>query len=114
MSLQERTNDRREAVRFEIVGRLKGTLAIIETLRVENLSLGGALLTAVRPLDRDTIHTLQLESNTHVATLQARVARVTHIEHDKAFAVALEFLDPEPSAHDSIEAMMKARAADRV
>jgi hypothetical protein len=112
MPSTQRTIDRRRGARFDIVGGLTGTLAITHTYGVGNISRGGALLTAVRPLDLGTNHVLQLEYGTCIARSQARVARISRTAHDESLAVAFTFLDADLAALDSVGMMVKIRERD--
>jgi hypothetical protein len=108
MPWRARTTDRRGAARFEIVGRLSGSLLVTEALRICNISRGGALLQSSRPLGGGTLHTIQLEFDASVATVHARVVRVDRSTAANEYTVALEFVDLTPSALETIERLTQS------
>jgi hypothetical protein len=110
MPFRSREADRREAVRFEIIGHRGATLVVTEVLRVVNLSRGGLQLETARPLGDQGVYTLQLESNAVISSVQARVLRVSRLAHD-TYNVALEFLTNEPAAAASIDRMLEGAGA---
>jgi len=88
--------DRRIKARFEIVGRLPGTLANERPVRLLNVSLAGALIETAAPLQPETIFNVTLESHHHLATIRARVCHVRSTHLDDGYLVGLEFLGAEP------------------
>ncbi len=88
--------DRRIRTRFEIVGRLPGTLAAEGQVRLRNASRGGALIETIAPLQRDTVLTVTIESDRRLTTLQARVCHVRPTHLDDGFIVGLEFVGADP------------------
>jgi PilZ domain-containing protein len=88
--------DRRIRARFEIVGRLPGTLAAEGQVRLRNASRGGALIETTAPLQRDTVLTVTIESDRRLATVQARVCHVRPTHLDDGFIVGLEFVGADP------------------
>ena len=100
MSNQTRGPDRRGKLRFEIVGRLRGTLVAEEELVLHNISRGGALVVSSRPVTVDSVYTVRLQSDAAHDTFEARVRHVRR-SHDDRYLIGLEFveLEPDVSAH---------------
>jgi len=94
--------DRRIKTRFEIVGRLPGTLAAEQPVRLLNVSLTGALIETAAPLQPETMFNVTLESDQQVATIRARVCHVRPTHLDDGYLVGLEFLGAEPHALDRL------------
>jgi PilZ domain len=88
--------DRRTKARFEIVGRLPGSLATERRVHLHNVSVSGALIETAAPLQPDTIFSVTFESDKHLATLRARVCHVRRTHLDDGYLVGLEFLGAEP------------------
>jgi hypothetical protein len=88
-------SDRRQRLRFEIVGRLRGTLVTEERLRVRNVSPAGALIEAPWPLPVDSVHAVRIESDTNVSSVEVRVRHVRAESDDERYLIGLEFLAPE-------------------
>jgi len=88
--------DRRTKARFEIVGRLPGTLAAERPVQLRNVSLTGALIETDAPLQPETIFNVTLETDQQVATIRARVCHVRRTHLDDGYLVGLEFLGAEP------------------
>ena len=88
-----RVADRRSNLRFEIVGRLRGTLAVEEAVRVHNVSPGGALVEVSWSPSLDAHYTVHLESDRHLANVEARVCHVRPSAlSGSRYLVGLEFL----------------------
>jgi c-di-GMP-binding flagellar brake protein YcgR len=67
-------------------------LAADAPLRLHNVSRGGMLIEAVWPLAVDSLHTVRLESEAHVATVEARVRHVRSEGTDSRYLIGLEFV----------------------
>jgi c-di-GMP-binding flagellar brake protein YcgR len=89
--------DRRAKTRFEIVGRLPGTLAAERPVRLLDVSLTGALIETDAPLQPETTFNVTLETDQQVATIRARVCHVRRTHLDDGYLVGLEFLGAEPN-----------------
>lgn len=84
--------DRRAVIRFEIVGRLPGTVTAERHVVLHNISAGGALIETPWPVQQDSVLAMKLESQTHLATLEARVCRVRPaFGSNTAYLVGLQF-----------------------
>jgi len=94
--------DRRTRTRFEIVGRLPGTLAAERAVRLIDVSLTGALVETDAPLQPETTLNVTLESERQVATIRARVCHVRRTHLDDGYLVGLEFLGTEPQVMDRL------------
>jgi hypothetical protein len=94
--------DRRTKSRYEIVGRLPGTLAAEQPVRVHNVSVSGALIETVAPLQPETVFNVTLESDQQVATIRARVCHVRPTHLDDGYLVGLEFVGAEPQDIDRL------------
>lgn len=90
-------SDRRKKARFEIVGRLPGTLATERRVQILNLSASGALIETPTPFQPETEFNIVLESDRHLATLRARVRHVRPTHFDDGYLVGLEFLEVGPA-----------------
>lgn len=77
------------------MGRLPGTLAAEQPVRLLNVSLTGALIETAAPLQPETIFNVTLESDHQVATIRARVCHVRRTHLDDGYLVGLEFLGAE-------------------
>lgn len=84
--------DRRAGLRFEIVGRLRGSLVAEPSLQLLDVSRGGALVEAAWPLPPGSVHTVRLESDHHVSTVDARVCHVRETWNGERFLMGLEFV----------------------
>jgi hypothetical protein len=94
--------DRRLKARFEIVGRLPGSLAAERLVRVHNISPGGAMVETTTRLVRDTVFNVRLESDQHMATVRARVCHVRRSHLENGYLVGLEFVGAEPEDMDRL------------
>ena len=87
--------DRRNTLRFEIVGRLRGSLATAEPVRLHDISPGGVLVEVPFPLPIDSEQAVQVVTNDHVSALGARVRHIRPAFEMGRFLVGLEFTTPE-------------------
>ena len=102
--------DRRSSIRFEIVGRLPGALAIAQPVRLHDISPGGALVEMSSPLSVDSQHSVQLSVRGHLATVDARVRHVRPAIDMGRFLIGFEFITP---AHVIDEALATTSDQDR-
>jgi hypothetical protein len=102
--------DRRSSIRFEIMGRLRGSLATAQPVRLQDISPGGALVELWQPLPVDSQHTVQLGAHGHVSVLDVRVRHVRPAIEFGRYLIGLEFLAP---AHVVDEALGSSTERDR-
>jgi c-di-GMP-binding flagellar brake protein YcgR len=102
--------DRRQRVRFEIVGRLPGSITTAATVQVHNLSRGGVLVRSHWPLNVDGLHTVRLGLLDEFSTLQARVRHVRRAPASDDYLIGLEFIDAEPRAAAQLERLATSDA----
>jgi hypothetical protein len=98
--------DRRTGLRFEIMGRLRGTLVAEPAVHLHNISRGGALVEAAWPLPHGSVHTIRLESDRHVSTVDARVCHVRQSWDTGRFFIVLEFVALEPGLVVQLERLV--------
>lgn len=94
--------DRRSSLRFEIVGRLRGSLATSESVRLRDISPGGALVEMPFPLPVDSQQPVQVVTDDHVSALEARVRHVRPAFEMGRFLVGLEFTTPEHLVREAL------------
>jgi PilZ domain len=102
--------DRRQRVRFEIVGRLPGTVTTEAWVEVENLSRGGALVVSPWPLNVNGQITVRLGTIAEFSTLQARVRHVRRMPGRDGYLIGLEFTDTESRAIALLEKIVRTDA----
>lgn len=99
-------NDRRRDLRYEIVGRLAGSLEAIETLPIVNVSRGGVCVRSARPLPVESTNPARLVIEDHVFDFHVRVRHVREAEPREAAEccqMGLEFVGVAPDVLDRIE-----------
>jgi hypothetical protein len=92
---RERIHDRRAGTRFEIVGRLPGTVEAVGVLRVKNITEDGALVEAPWPLSATSQHSARLDSSAGSFNVQLKVCHVTAAPHGPAadrYSIGFQFL----------------------
>ena len=104
--------DRRSRVRFEIVGRLRGTVAADATLRVRNLCGGGALVEAPWPLPLAAPCVVRLDAGAQVATLDAHVRHVRRDAAESTYLIGLEFAAAEQPAAETFARLLLDQRAE--
>jgi PilZ domain len=102
--------DRRQRVRFEIVGRLPGSITTDASVEVANLGRGGALVVSAWPLNVDGQLTVRLGTDDDFSTLQALVRHVRRIPGREGYLIGLEFTNAEPRATALLEKIVRSEA----
>ena len=102
--------DRRAQLRFEIVGRLRGTVASHSPVQLRDISRGGAQVELQWPLKVDTVHDLRLESHSQFSQIQARVRHVRpSVPGPQGYVVGLEFVSLDASAAHHLDLIVADR-----
>ena len=104
--MEKPAGDRRRHVRFEIVGRLVGSLEVVETLPIVNLSRGGACVRSARPLPTGSTSAARLVVEDQVFDLHVRVRHAQVAEASESGGeclLGLEFIGVTLGPLDEIE-----------
>jgi hypothetical protein len=114
MPFKERLGDRRNDLRFEIIGQLWGSLETVERLPIRDLARGGALVESRLPLNPETVRSVRLAFGDTEHDVQVRVRHVTSekMADGEHFLVGLEFVEPSASALAQIDRVVSARLAE--
>ena len=105
---------RRKTVRFEVLGRIAGSLASMETLQLVNLGASGALVESALPLPPNAEFTMQLVLDGHVAEATVKIRRVMETRRaDGAlrYRIGLEFLALSPETEQVIQQLVAVNEA---
>jgi hypothetical protein len=97
--------DRREHVRFQVMGALSSSLVSSEPLEFLNLGTSGALVEAAAPLPVNAEYRMQVILPSHVSEVTAKVRRVATVDRTNGsvrFQMGVEFLGICPEAEDAI------------
>jgi hypothetical protein len=111
MTTRRRLGDRRNRVRYEIVGQLWGSLETFEPMEVHNLSRGGALVETRLPLNADSVQRVRFTSPGQTLDLQVRVAHVSQRQDVTApenFLVGMQFLALPSQAAEYVDRVVEA------
>jgi c-di-GMP-binding flagellar brake protein YcgR len=109
-------DERRTDERLEILGETPGDVAIIQPMRVIEISAGGAQFEIEAPLQLESLHDCRLTLGTQVIVVKGRVAhcRIVDINPDHVvYRAGIEFIDIPPHAYDLIARFMNAIKAAR-
>jgi hypothetical protein len=90
-------------LRFEIVGRMPGSVATVDPVTVRNISPGGALVEAPFTLPVNSWHAVRLGSEATFGTLDARVCHVAASTAPSRYLIGLEFVTPDALTAGRIE-----------
>jgi hypothetical protein len=98
-------SDRRQDIRYDVVGALWGQLELHEEARLRNVSVSGALLECPMAAALDSTQTVQVSVEGEPVAVEARVRHVTPLTADRpsAFLIGLEFVSLPTSVLQSIE-----------
>lgn len=110
MAYKDRLGDRRNDLRFEIIGQLWGSLEVFERLPLRNLGRGGALVESSLPLSADTVHGVRLMLSGQPSDIQVKVRHVTPLRDGGAdrYLIGLEFVDANAGILDQIDRIVAA------
>ena len=105
--------DRRAQLRFEIVGRLRGTIASHSTVQLRDISRGGALVESPWPLQLDTVHAVRLESHSQFSQVDACVRHVRPaVPGPNHYLIGLEFVSPDAPASQHLALIVGDRSGN--
>ena len=105
---------RRKAVRFEVLGRIAGTVASMETLQLVNLGASGALVESALPLPPNAEFRMQLVLDGHVSETTVKIRRVFETRREDGalrYHIGLEFLVLSPEAEQVIQQLVAVHQA---
>jgi hypothetical protein len=111
---QVQMDHRRAHLRFEVLGRMTGSLLSTETLRVLNLGVSGALVEAALPLPPNAEYRMQLVLDSHVSEATVKIRRVNEVRPDAGplrYRIGLEFLAITQEAEEVINRIVVANQA---
>ena len=103
--------DRRSSLRFEIVGRLRGSLATAQPVRLHDISPGGALVEMSSPLSVNSHHAVQLAARGQISRIEARVCHVRAAIDQGRYLVGLEFVTPAQVVDEALIARVDKERA---
>jgi hypothetical protein len=94
-------------MRYEVVGLLRGTLEMAETVRVQNISTDGALIETSKPVEVGATQSIQMTLDGQVARLTSKVRHVTPLDQlpEPRYAVGVEFVSPPQALAVSVAAL---------
>lgn len=93
----DRTEEKREQERVEILGELHGEVMIFQPLSVKELSLGGAQVETTFPLHLNSLHELRLTLGDRSVVLKGRVvhSRISDVDQELVvYRSGVEFVEP--------------------
>jgi hypothetical protein len=105
---------RRQAVRFEVLGRMAGSVASMETLQLVNLGTNGALVESALPLPPNAEFKMQLVLDGHVSEATVKIRRVNEIRRENGalrYRIGLEFLALSAEAEEAIHQFVNVNQA---
>jgi hypothetical protein len=115
MTASRRIGDRREHLRFEVIGALTASMLSTETLRVLNLGPTGALVEGAVALQANAEYAMRLILETHISEVQVRVRRVMPIGQDPEtvrYLIGLEFMRLTREAEETIGRLILLEQAE--
>lgn len=100
--------DRRARLRYEVVGVLRGTLEMSETVRVQNISSTGALIETATPVAVGAVQSIQMTLDGQSSRINSRVRHVTPLGHapKTRYAVGVEFVSPPEALTASVAGLI--------
>jgi hypothetical protein len=105
---------RRQALRFEVLGRMAGSVASMETLQLVNLGTSGALVESALPLPPNGEFKMQLVLDGHVSEATVKIRRVNEIRRENGalrYRIGLEFLALSAEAEEVIHQFVNVNQA---
>jgi PilZ domain len=97
--------DRRAHLRLEVVGALWGTLELVETATVLNISTSGALIGSPIPAAPDSRQPVVLAVDGEEITVETQVRHVRRVESESEpplYLIGVAFVSPPPRLVESI------------
>jgi len=105
--LRKSFGDRRRHPRYDIHGDLLATFDSSQTLRIENIGFGGALVHTPTPLPLESVHSARLVIGSDESDVWFRVRHVGPVDGSgRGYVLGVEFLELGRAAVAGIEQMM--------
>ena len=108
---------RRQALRFEVLGRMAGSLASMETLQLLNLGTSGALVESALPLPPNAEFKMQLVVDGHMSEATVKIRRISEIRRENGaprYRIGLEFLSLSIEAEEAIQQFVSPQHAQQI
>ena len=102
---------RRQHLRFEVLGRMAGSVLSTATLQLVNVGASGALVEGALPLPPNAEFQMQLVLDAHVSEATVKVRRVDEVRRQgggPCYRMGLEFLALSPEAEEAINRFVLA------
>lgn len=100
------TGDRRAWVRFDVIGRLQGSIKTVDLCRVRDISRTGVLVETPWPLPLGSVQVAKLDIGSQSTWAAVRVRRVCAVPPDSVdpeyYLAGLEFVDEDSPLFDRI------------
>ncbi len=112
MASTERFGDRRQELRFEIVGDLWATLTTMQSLPLLNLGSGGMLVESPSPLNIGSLQRVRLTLGDEVSDVSATVRHVSPAPSRPArYLVGMAFVNLTEERQKQIDALVDETSA---
>lgn len=92
-----RDNHKRERERIEILGELHGEVMMFQPVAIKEISVGGAQLETMFPLQINSLHDFRLSLGDRSVVVKGRVAhcRISDVDQDLVtYRSGVEFIEP--------------------
>jgi hypothetical protein len=105
MNWQQRGGDRRDSIRFEVLGPLRGTAASTQHVQLRNVGPGGALIESHWPLPIGARVSLKLTPGALEDQIEARIRHISS-QASIGYLVGVEFVGPDAAVHERLETLL--------
>ena len=106
--------DRRDHLRFEVMGLKAASVITNQTMWIVNVGASGALVESALPLPPNAEYRMQLVLEGHVTEATVKVRRIAEVGLESGaprYRIGLEFLTISPEAEEVIRLMVTAEEA---
>ena len=95
--MPDSADNKREGERIEILGELRGEVMVFQPIAIKEISIGGAQIETVFPLQLNSLHDFRLTLGDSSLVVKGRVAhcRISDVDQELVtYRSGVEFIEP--------------------
>jgi hypothetical protein len=111
-----RDDNKREQERIQILGELHGEVMMFQPVAIKEISVGGAQLETMFPLQIDSLHDFRLSLGDRSVVVKGRVAhcRISDVDQELVtYRSGVEFIEPSERVSEVVRDFIESIKAGR-
>ena len=109
--MPDSSDNKREGERIEILGELRGEVMVFQPIAIKEISIGGAQIETVVPLQLNSLHDFRLTLGDSSLVVKGRVAhcRISDVDQELVtYRSGVEFIEPSERVSTVIQEFIEA------